>query len=277
MPEVQEGWKGHILPFELVQQELLADDLNELLSLESRLAEITSLYTEIIESLDVEEKEGSYLNETNDAFVSKELKLAVADILTDVDSEEISALKDYLKLSKKEEKEEYIQNTSEVSWTSMITAKDGTYSKAVVNNRIKQLQMEYAFDEDTLENKLTTALRVMEEERLLKKTIKTKSEELHLKTKEVIESLDEDTSLRLVELKWIKPLLDGLSGMTQDIINEFVNSVLHLIEKYETTFADVENNIESAGAELSSMISELEGNSADMEGLAELQRILEAN
>lgn len=277
VPEVQEGWKGHILPFELVQQELLADDLNELLSLESRLAEITSLYTEIIESLDVEEKEGSYLNETNDAFVSKELKLAVADILTDVDSEEISALKDYLKLSKKEEKEEYIQNTSEVSWTSMITAKDGTYSKAVVNNRIKQLQMEYAFDEDTLENKLTTALRVMEEERLLKKTIKTKSEELHLKTKEVIESLDEDTSLRLVELKWIKPLLDGLSGMTQDIINEFVNSVLHLIEKYETTFADVENNIESAGAELSSMISELEGNSADMEGLAELQRILEAN
>lgn len=99
VPEVQEGWKGRILPFELVQREILTEEFEELAALESRLTEITSLYAEIIDSLDSEDKESSILNDTNDAFVAKEVKAAVVEILQDIEDDEIIALKKYLKLS----------------------------------------------------------------------------------------------------------------------------------------------------------------------------------
>ncbi|USQ50061.1 type I restriction-modification system subunit M [Serratia marcescens] len=54
--EVQDGWKGHILPFDLVQQTYLRDDLQALAAKETRLAEIASALEEILESLTEEEK-----------------------------------------------------------------------------------------------------------------------------------------------------------------------------------------------------------------------------
>ena len=277
VPEVQEGWKGHILPFELVQREVLTADYEELKALEERLTEITSTYAEIIESMDEEEKGGSYLNDTNDAFVSKELKIAVAEIIQDVESEEIVALKEYLKLSKKKEKEVFIKACDKVNWSAMEISKDGTYNKTAVNGRIKTLQLMFEFDEESLDGKLIKVLKLMEEESKTKKDVKTKAEELHLKTKTTIEELDEDTSLYLVEQKWIKPLTDSLNQMPGDIVLDFANQIIHLVEKYETTFADVESKIEKAGEALATMIDELVGSTADMEGLAEFKKILGGN
>ena len=72
--EVQEGWKGHILPFDLVQEEFHHDLLSEIRQNEFRLAEIDNLYTEILESLEEEELELSITNEDKNAFVAKEVK-----------------------------------------------------------------------------------------------------------------------------------------------------------------------------------------------------------
>lgn len=38
--EVQDGWVGHVIPFELIQSTLLKQDYDEIKSLEARLAEI---------------------------------------------------------------------------------------------------------------------------------------------------------------------------------------------------------------------------------------------
>ncbi|MFZ4215905.1 N-6 DNA methylase, partial [Pantoea endophytica] len=46
--EVQDGWKGHILPFHLVQKTYLSDDLDALAAKENRLAEIASTLEEIL-------------------------------------------------------------------------------------------------------------------------------------------------------------------------------------------------------------------------------------
>ncbi|GAB7195795.1 hypothetical protein [Dickeya oryzae] len=54
---MQDGWKGHILPFELVQKTHLSSDLQALAAQETRLAEIASALEEILESLSEEEKE----------------------------------------------------------------------------------------------------------------------------------------------------------------------------------------------------------------------------
>ncbi|MDS1003254.1 type I restriction-modification system subunit M [Clostridium sporogenes] len=274
VPEVQEGWNGHILPFDLVQKEILTEDLVELTALEDRLEEIGSLYADIIESMEEEEKESSVLNDSNDAFVSKEVKNTVVEILQDIENDEIFALKEYLKLSKKKEKLEYIENCSSVTWESMELGVDGTYKKGSVNNRIKEIQLGYQFDQDSFENKMITVLKLMEEESQAKKDVKLKAEELHLKTKETIEKLDEDTSLKLLELKWIEPLLNELYTIPDDVIEEMISKVVILADKYNTTFSDVEDKIDTTGKALSSMISELVGNEYDMEGLTEFRKIL---
>jgi len=69
-------WKGHILPFDLVQQTHLKSDLQALAKQETRLAEITSLYEEILESLSEEDKEQDTVKESKDAFVNAEVAKA---------------------------------------------------------------------------------------------------------------------------------------------------------------------------------------------------------
>ena len=73
--EVQEGWKGHVIPFALIGETLLADERQVLKEKESRLLEIASEYEEILDSLTEEEKEGDYVNE--DSWVFAELKKAL--------------------------------------------------------------------------------------------------------------------------------------------------------------------------------------------------------
>lgn len=73
--EVQEGWVGRIIPFDLIQDTLLADDKVALKEKENRLSEIASKYEELFESLTEEEKEGDYASE--DGFVNAEIKKAL--------------------------------------------------------------------------------------------------------------------------------------------------------------------------------------------------------
>lgn len=73
--EVQEGWVGRIIPFDLIQDTLLADDKVALKEKENCLSEIASEYEELFESLTVEEKEGDYASEGG--FVNAEIKKAL--------------------------------------------------------------------------------------------------------------------------------------------------------------------------------------------------------
>ncbi len=79
--EVQEGWKGHILPFELVQKTLLSDDLLALEKQEARLAEIGSALEEILESLSEDEKEQDTVKESKDGFANAEVAKAAKAFL----------------------------------------------------------------------------------------------------------------------------------------------------------------------------------------------------
>lgn len=70
--EVQDGWCGHILPFDLVQSLLLQDDLKEIKEKENKVGEIQSRYEEIIDTIP-EEDRGEFINEDGTAFVPKEV------------------------------------------------------------------------------------------------------------------------------------------------------------------------------------------------------------
>lgn len=75
--EVQEGFIGHIIPFDLVQDTLLRDDYQQLQDKESRLNEITALYEELLDSMSEEEKSSEAINDGGTAFVNAQVaKLA---------------------------------------------------------------------------------------------------------------------------------------------------------------------------------------------------------
>ena len=79
--EVQDGWKGHILPFDLVQQTYLSDDLAALAKQENRLVEIASTLEEMLESLSEEDKEQDTVKESKDGFANAEVGKAAKAFL----------------------------------------------------------------------------------------------------------------------------------------------------------------------------------------------------
>ncbi len=122
--EVQDGWIGHIIPFELVQKEILSEQYYALKQKENRLAEIPSLYDEIIDSLTEEEKESEILNDGNDAFVAKgvtnQLKELRKEPATEENKEFIAKLVQYEELSQ-EEKELKKEIKKEATELHMLT------------------------------------------------------------------------------------------------------------------------------------------------------------
>lgn len=106
--EVQDGFVGHVIPFELVQGTLLKEETEKLKAKENRLSEILSEYEESIDSLSEEEKEGDFLNDAATAFVAKGVTAKLKELRSDGITEETKALFETLtKVDKllKEEKE----------------------------------------------------------------------------------------------------------------------------------------------------------------------------
>lgn len=74
--EVADGFKGLILPFDLVQKNILNENLIEIERLNSKLSSITASFDEILETIDEEDK-GEFINEDGTGFVPKEISKMV--------------------------------------------------------------------------------------------------------------------------------------------------------------------------------------------------------
>ncbi|EXM37531.1 type I restriction-modification protein subunit M [Ruminococcus albus SY3] len=98
--EVQEGYFGHLLPFELVQNVYLSEELNNIKAKENRISEIDSDIEELFENLDEDSKEKSFVNDDKTAFVAAEVKKAIK--AKDVEEEVLITLKSFDKLSNEE-------------------------------------------------------------------------------------------------------------------------------------------------------------------------------
>ncbi len=79
--EVQDGWTGRVLPFSLVQERLLAGDLDAICQKEARSSQIDQELSELLENMDEDEKSScAAINEEGVAFVAAELNKAVKSI-----------------------------------------------------------------------------------------------------------------------------------------------------------------------------------------------------
>ncbi|MCT8906015.1 type I restriction-modification system subunit M [Klebsiella pneumoniae] len=218
--EVQDGWKGHILPFDLVQQTYLSNDLKALADKETRLAEIASALEEILESLTEEDKEQDTVKESKDGFANAELSKTAKAFL-------------------KEQKDSKVK-----------------------------------FAEESYEAKIIRASKLIDEEKTLKKTVKNTAAALHSKTKTTIETLTDEQVNNLLHLKWIATLSTELATMPNAVISQLTSQVQALADKYAVTYSQVANEIKTTEQELAEMMGKLTGNEFDMQGLAELTKLL---
>lgn len=112
--EVQDGWVGHVLPFDLVQKQMFGDALTALRQKEEKLQEIASEYEELLEELPEEEKEKDFVNDEKTAFVPAAVKNAIK--AKDVEPDVLAILQKYdaLNTGEKELKREIRKETDEL-------------------------------------------------------------------------------------------------------------------------------------------------------------------
>ncbi len=270
--EVQEGWVGHIIPFEIVQETILYDDMQDLNSDEVRMSEISSELNELMDSLSEDDKQ-KLLNDDNDAFVLKAVSSALKEVLEEVSTPDTETLKQYLNLSSVRDRLNFIECHTEIKWTDMTPNKNGTYGKCV-EKYIMDLKSQVEFSENTYEYIIVRANSLLNEEKELKKQVKKKAAALHIKTKETIENLTDAQVLELLEQKWIYPLNKNIHKLPGNVIDELVSRIQSLQNKYADTFFDIENQIKETEKSLAEMIDELDGNEYDLKGLGEFKSLL---
>ncbi len=271
--EVQEGWVGHVLPFDLVQATLLKEEWADLHNKEERLEKASE---EIKSTLDdLEEDIRQAVTNDNDEPAVKELAAKLATMLEDVETAEINLLEDYLELSKKQEKLAFINTHPEIKWQSMKANKDNTYGKPAITSYVANIRANYPFAEDSTEAKLIKISSLTAEVKRLKTDIKVGAAVLHGHTKEVIENeLTDDDVKQLLSIKWIETLYDHLMQLPHSVVEGFSQQLDALAKKYSTTLVDVEHDIQEASQSLAMMIDELTGSDYDMEALIEFKKLL---
>ena len=94
--EVQDGWIGHIIPFEIAQKTFLKTELDSLNNHESRLSEIDSELDEIVESLSEEEKEMDFFDSEKNVIIVGVISKTLKD--NDLEPETKQKLKQYQNL-----------------------------------------------------------------------------------------------------------------------------------------------------------------------------------
>ncbi len=87
--EIQDGWIGHVIPFELVQDMYLKEDTDAIRAMEGELAEIPGEYEEILEEISEDDKESSKecFTEEGDTFVLKEVSKKLKELKKDKSEE----------------------------------------------------------------------------------------------------------------------------------------------------------------------------------------------
>ncbi|WP_408065333.1 hypothetical protein [Yersinia pseudotuberculosis] len=177
-------------------------------------------------------------------------------------------LEEILESLTEEEKE---QDTVKESQDGFANTEVGKAAKAFLK---EQKDSKIKFTEDSYEAKIIRANKLIDEEKTLKKTVKDAATALHLKTKTAIETLTDEQVNNLLHLKWIAPLSAELAAMPNAVISQLTSQVQALADKYAVTYSQVANEIKNTEQALAQMMSELTGNEFDMQGLAELTRLL---
>ena len=107
-----------------------------------------------------------------------------------------------------------------------------------------------------------------------KKALKTKKTVLDSETEEKIKTLTDEEIHNILVKKWIDPICDEITNLPHTLISSLESQIDALSKKYDTSFTELDSQISAAESSLSGMLDDLTGNDFDMQGLAELKKLL---
>lgn len=107
-----------------------------------------------------------------------------------------------------------------------------------------------------------------------KKALKIKKTVLDSETEEKIKTLTDEEIHNILVKKWIDPICDGITNLPHTLISSLESQIDALSKKYDTSFTELDSQISAAESSLSGMLDDLTGNDFDMQGLAELKKLL---
>lgn len=116
--------------------------------------------------------------------------------------------------------------------------------------------------------------KLNDDAKAIRKEITKLTKELEEKTIKKIEDLTDSEINALLEEKWILPLCTSLNEMPSKVVDDFINSLTKMTEKYSETLSSIGNEIKQTQKELFELMDELTGNEFDMKGLENLKEIL---
>ena len=270
---VQEGWVGKIFPFDLVQRILLPTELAQLNNLKDEINKAAGELEGLLGELS-EDEQNLLLNDENDAFDSKKVTASAEKIFADAKTPETLLLDEYLKLSKKKDKQDFIAAHPELQWDRVESNKDGTCGKPAVVKLCKFFKSTIEYPHDSTEYRVITAEKLLETIKSIKAKIKASESELEAKTKETIESLTDEQIRLLLEEKWIVPLVTDIFAMPKVMLKKFIADIKNLSCKYDTTLLDIDSEISAVENGLHKLLGDLTGHEDDIVGIQALQQLL---
>ena len=208
--EVEDGLKGRILPFELVQQVRFGE---ELLAINEKLSRVEDIVSEI--------------EEIKDGFTE-------------------------------EESQEYINDKEKLDTPKI--KKDAKSNGDDVEPETKQ--------------KLKELVALWDEKSKLDKAIKLERIALQEKTIETIQNLADNEVYDFLSIKWLDPVNNKIMCYVDTVVDEMIEAVKALTQKYATSYNDLNAQLVDAQCELADLISDLTGDAFAIEGLNEFKNSL---
>jgi type I restriction enzyme M protein len=221
-------------------------------------------------------KKGEKEEEVQDGWVGRIIPFAlVQDSLLKDDTQIVKNMEGRIS-NIGDEIQEIIDSLSEEEKEADYLNDDKTaFSSSEVKRWLKEnIEKGQNYLEDSIETRIRKVSELLDEEKNLKKNVKTLKIELEAKTKKTIESLSFTQAVNLLKMKWISPIVESLMKLPNEIVKEFENKVKNLVNKYSTTLLDVESELKETSESLSALIDELDGDEFDMKGLEELKKLL---
>lgn len=157
--------------------------------------------------------------------------------------------------------------------SELLNDEKDAFANAEVTKYVKKLKGQKP-TEGSLDAKLVSIAKAIDEEKELKKKLKKLQGELEVASKKAVENLSDEEVLEFLKKKWIAPLMDSLGKLPETLLGELSTKLQKLSKKYETTYLDLDTQIRDTEASLSDMIDDLDADEFDKKGLLELQKLL---
>lgn len=151
---------------------------------------------------------------------------------------------------------------------------DSKKLKAKITEIKKNIKKGAEYDEDSYESIIMRINDINDKISKAKKTLKAQKSTLDSETEQKVKTLTDEEIHDLLVKKWIEPICDGIIYLPYSLILSLESQIDALSKKYETTFMDLDTQINEAETSLAGMLDDLTGSDFDMRGLEGFRKLL---